>query len=235
MEQQGMTTKHSREACLFCEIHERPVSELEWYDRPIVDVPGIGLAVAGLGAPVPGYVLVAPAIHVSSSRFLPHQLAVYFVNFIKEVQQLVESTYGPTTLFEHGSCANSETRRSACIEHCHLHIVPGKYSLEALDLDVRRFRCLEDFIRDASFDRGYLMYQEPSGAVCCSRDLGVSQYFRRQIARTLGRPEEWDYAVFPNWPNVRQTCQWLTTRSSRAEADRGGPRPLSIWSARPVL
>jgi hypothetical protein len=36
-------------------------------------------------------------------------------------------------------------------------------------------------------------------------DIGVSQYFRRVIAKQLGRPSEWDYAVFPRWENVRAT------------------------------
>ena len=49
------------------------------------------------------------------------------------------------------------------------------------------------------------MYREPGGLVQYSPDEGVSQYFRRHIARMLGRPDDWDYALFPQWENIRAT------------------------------
>jgi hypothetical protein len=35
----------------------------------------------------------------------------------------------------------------------------------------------------------------------------MSQFFRRQIATTLGIPDEWDYLLFPRLENVVQTIQ----------------------------
>jgi hypothetical protein len=49
------------------------------------------------------------------------------------------------------------------------------------------------------------MYREPGGPVQYSPDAGISQYFRRHIARMLGRPDDWDYALFPHWDNIRTT------------------------------
>jgi hypothetical protein len=71
---------------------------------------------------------------------------------------------------------------------------------------------------------GYLMYREPDGVLCYSGDVGVSQYFRRYIAGALGRPDEWDYAVFPEWENVRMTQEALAEGVRDLAPASGGDR-----------
>jgi hypothetical protein len=74
-----------------------------------------------------------------------------------------------------------------------------------LRLPVQEFGSLAEFSEapaDYKLD-GYLMYREPGGPVCYSRDLGVSQYFRRHIAAMRGSPDDWDYALFPHLDNIR--------------------------------
>ena len=116
------------EDCLFCGVQTTPSNALPWHDRPLMHIPGVGAAMAALGAFVPGYVLVFPETHVDSTLSILDSEAESFRLFARSVLREVEKAFGPTTVFEHGSCSISQSRRSACIDHAHLHLMPGRYS-----------------------------------------------------------------------------------------------------------
>ncbi|MBU2665981.1 hypothetical protein KOI35_20935 [Actinoplanes bogorensis] len=196
-----------RHDCLFCEVYATDDQALPWYDRALIRQNQVGVAMCAVGAFVPGYLLISPAQHESSVQALATSAAPDFLIFVDRVVAEVERMYGPSTLFEHGSCRAEERRRSACITHSHIHVVPGAYSFDLLGLPVRPLGTLADLVKVPAAERadGYLMYREPGGLVQYSPDAAVSQYFRRHIARMLGRPDEWDYALFPQWQNVRAT------------------------------
>jgi diadenosine tetraphosphate (Ap4A) HIT family hydrolase len=191
--------------CLFCAIVLEDRASLPWYDQPLMEAQGIALAVAGIGAFVPGYTLVATSTHVRSTQNLARARQPKFNEFLTIVIQRVEAHFGPVTVFEHGSCGDSRNRSSACIEHAHIQIIPGNYSFASLGLTVSTFRSFADFLSSTNINEGYLMYREPGGPICYATDVGMSQFFRRHIARHLGIDEEWDYALFPRWGFVRQT------------------------------
>ncbi|GIF01643.1 HIT domain-containing protein [Paractinoplanes rishiriensis] len=193
--------------CLFCQVHTTEDQELPWYDRPLIRQNAVGVAMCALGAFVPGYVLISPAKHQNSVQALESEAMPDFLAFVDGVVNMVEGTFGPCTLFEHGSCRAEERQRSACITHSHIHVLPGAYSFHLLGLPVRSLGTLTGLAHLPPAERadGYLMYREPGGLVQYASDAGISQYFRRHIARVLGRPDEWDYALFPQWDNVRAT------------------------------
>lgn len=206
--------------CLFCAAYGATATDLPWYDRPLVRRPDVGVTIAGVGAFVPGYVLVAPAEHKSSMQGLPPPEGRRFVEFVHAVVRCVESRFGPATIFEHGSCRSEERRRSACITHSHIHVIPGRYSFDMLGLDKREYAELVDLVEVPRLQRadGYLMYREPGRPVCYAPDMGVSQFFRRHIARVLGVAEEWDYALYPRWEHVRITQSELAKTASLTAA-----------------
>lgn len=193
--------------CLFCQVYAADDQELPWYDRPLIRQDEVGVAMCAIGAFVPGYVLISPAQHESSVQALAAEAVPDFLTFVDRVVDAVEQTYGPSTLFEHGSCRAEERQRSACITHSHIHVLPGAYSFNLLRLPIRSLGTLAGLVNLPPAERadGYLMYREPGGLVQYSPDAGVSQYFRRHIARMLGRPDDWDYALFPQWENIRAT------------------------------
>lgn len=184
---------------------------LTWFDRPLMKSPEVGIAIVGVGALVPGYVLVAPARHCRSVQALFQPSIRQFMGFFEQVRKRVENRFGPTTVFEHGSCLGTTRCRAACITHAHLHIVPGSYNLESLGLDARTYATLTDTLTASEHERfdGYLLYQEPGGNVRYAPDPGISQFFRRHIARRLGTPDEWDYALFPHFGRIRATIDGL--------------------------
>jgi diadenosine tetraphosphate (Ap4A) HIT family hydrolase len=193
--------------CLFCHVYATDDPELPWYDRPLIRQDQVGVAMCAVGSFVPGYVLISPAQHESSVQALAAEAAPDFLKFVDRVVDTIEGMYGPSTLFEHGSCRAEERQRSACITHSHIHVVPGTYSFNQLALPTRPLGKLADLVDVPSAERedGYLMYREPGGLVQYSSDAGVSQFFRRHIARMLGRPDDWDYALFPQRENIQAT------------------------------
>jgi diadenosine tetraphosphate (Ap4A) HIT family hydrolase len=193
--------------CFLCAAYKGDLDSVPWYDRPLIQEPGVGIALSAVGAFVPGYLIVAPEMHTLSIRELPQDTRGELLRLARSARSRIEQIYGPTTIFEHGSCQWFEGRRSACIAHSHIHVVPGEYGFDRLALRFTAFESLEAMLSAAEARQGggYLMYQEPGGSVHYAADPGISQYFRRRIAAVLGEADAWDYAVEPRWDNVRAT------------------------------
>ena len=58
-------------------------------------------------------------------------------------------------------------------------------------------------------ERPYLMPGSTRSRCALVEDVGVPQYFRRQLAAAIGKPDLWDYAAFPGEANVRATLGLL--------------------------
>lgn len=197
--------------CFLCEIPQSTPAKLPRYDQPLAALPGIGYAIPALGALAPGHLLVVPEQHWFSSSSISVS-ATEFALFTLEVLGRVESHYGPATIFEHGACA-LQIRRSACVAHAHLQILPGKYALHTVADTVPRasFRSIAEFIGSGVEQQGYLMYQEPGDSVSYIPDPAVSQLVRRHVAAQVGRPTEWDYLLFQNHDTIADTIRNLSS------------------------
>jgi diadenosine tetraphosphate (Ap4A) HIT family hydrolase len=190
--------------CLFCNVLAGPAEILPWHDQPLVRVPDVGAVIAGLGAFVPGYVLVFPEQHIESRLRMssaPHQA---FLELLWTTVERVAAIFGSPTVFEHGTCKDVSVRRSACLDHAHLHIIPGcydlaKYARRAAEMTHHQVSSF------TSHDSGYLYLQEPAAEPVYTEDPGISQFFRRQIAGEIGEADDWDYLLFPRLDNVRET------------------------------
>jgi len=191
--------------CVFCDsCYEHG----EWFNRPIASDEHRTLVLPAVGALVPGYVLVLPVRHVTATCRIPASDRAAFAAFVADVAVRLTLVYKvDVTLFEHAACDAPSAARASCINHAHLHAVPGNYNLSSMvgGTDIRSYASLEDFLADERHDP-YLMLQDPGGPVVSFVDQPLSQYFRRVIARQLGMDNCWDYALFPFWNNVKQTC-----------------------------
>jgi diadenosine tetraphosphate (Ap4A) HIT family hydrolase len=196
------------EDCLFCNIQSVPPESLPWHDRPLARIPGVGGVIAGLGAFVPGYVLVFPEQHVESVLRIRQETSAAFRDLIQRTARAVQSAFGPPTLFEHGSCPREGVRRSACLDHAHIHILPGSYDLRSHVTS--RGGSQGRSVNERTLDEGgYLFLHEPMMRPIYGCDPGMSQFFRRQIATALSIPDEWDYLLFPRLENVSRTIKYL--------------------------
>lgn len=198
--------------CLFCEIVSSPAHVLAWHDRPILRAPGVGAVIPALGAFVPGYVLVFPEVHVRSRLAVPEGTRAAFDELVCRAASAVQTTFGEPTVFEHGSCDRTDLRRSACMDHAHIHLMPGSYDLSR---HVRARGAPAPGGPDAGSvpaDIGYLYLREPDSPPLYGEDPGVSQFFRRKVAARLGVDDEWDYLLYPRLGHVLQTIERLDGR-----------------------
>lgn len=202
--------------CEFCdELRQDGVvftgSGSEGFSRIIERQDGLA-AMVGLGAIVPGYLLVLPEAHLRSFGELePDELRSALVA-VDRLARRVEAVFGRRCLLvEHGS--SGERPQGACVDHAHIHILPipnasdgssfvptGCESAEAVEV----LRSL------ASERRSYFAVRPPDEGWFVMADPGMkSQWARRRWAEALGRPEEWDWALSPNLPNILETVDAL--------------------------
>src|SRR5271170_4110402 len=188
--------------CEFCS----PSLRSEWFNRPVAVDEDHAIAVPSLGSFIPGYLLVLPLAHVTASCRIPANDKVRFASFVHKLASQLTSLYETqVTIFEHGACLSNSRPQSACVDHAHVHLVPGNYDLSAeAPSQVYKHDSFAEFLEMKQSD-SYLMLQDPAGPILSFDDKPTSQFFRRIVARRLGIPDYWDYAMFPFAENVRRT------------------------------
>lgn len=190
--------------CFLCEI---PKTESpEWYDR-VLDRNKAAFVIPTVGGAAVGHVMVSPVAHVNAAHNLNKLQRADFIELLGRTCTRIASDVGAITVFEHSAPTDPDGRRSACIDHAHVHIAPGSYALGADPqlVDEVHSDSLPDFYnRPAPYD-GYMMFTDATGAVTAARDIGRPQYLRQKVFEALGKPDEWDYAVFPNNDIIRGT------------------------------
>ena len=191
------------DACEFCPLPGR----LEWFNRPVAVDENYAIAVPALGSFRPGYLLALPISHVNASCRIPASDQLRFASFVSDLALELTSMYGTQiTIFEHGACpSNNKGRQSACIDHAHVHLVPGNYDLTTeAPSEISKYDSLAEFMNKEQ-NNSYLMLQDPGGPLLSFEDKVTSQFFRRVIASRLGISDYWDYAMFPFFENSKQT------------------------------
>jgi diadenosine tetraphosphate (Ap4A) HIT family hydrolase len=194
------------EPCFLC--RSTTDSKSPWYDEVLMDADQTGIVIAAVGALTPGHVLVSPIRHVHSVRSLPVNEAIKLIPVVHHVRSVLERIYGTSTvMFEHGGCS-ADKPSSACVQHAHLHLLPGNcvFSLPATD---SIFESLDDFLAAGQTFDAYLAFEDSGGRVHQGKDVGVSQYFRRQFKDSSAEPESWDYAADPRLETVADTIKTL--------------------------
>lgn len=187
----------------------RGTGDIPWTDRPLLFDPRYGGILPGVGALVPGYVLLCPNEHLpnfSATASEPKMIA-----FTEHMLDFLSERMGSLTYFEHGGEGTNSMPTSACVDHAHIHVVPGRIPLE-MPAEGKRYANLADFLadRDPDWVKGpYLMLGHTDGECQVSEDIGVSQYFRRQLARRVNHADCWDYAAVPMLDQVQKTIEML--------------------------
>lgn len=197
--------------CFVCSVLSAP-HQPTWYDRPVREEPGLALALLGVGAIAPGYLLVFPSVHVTSFAQVPADQRHDLARFVDDMRSLLERRFGPAVLFEHAGCQADDPASSACVAHAHLHLwAIGERVELSLPAGGRSFPDLSAFLDagDGFVTEPYLLAQNAGGDVHVGPSIGVPQYFRRQVAAQLGRRDEWDYAAFPHEAVMSQTLARL--------------------------
>lgn len=202
--EETMNTRGAEADCEFCNGLQG--LERDWYDFRILDENNGFVTVAALGSLVPGMVLIVPKRHVPSMALLSSLERKQLYAFEGVISKRLEEIWERPILFEHGS-SEEEVRVSACIDHAHWHLTPGRFQLDDPVSDFHQISSFEDVL-EMPHRSGYLAFRDQRGWFY-SQAPRCSQFFRRLIASELERPSEWDYLVYPGLDNIRETIEKL--------------------------
>jgi len=159
------------------------------------------IAVASVGSFVEGWSMVVPKSHRLS---LKHDYTSQeFLEFAASVRMHIESSYGPTVMFEHGACSVGSV--TGCgVDHAHFHIVPFNTSLsKGLISAGMQWDIYQSDKMTSTDNKDYLFYCEHIGEDGVEGLLHfppepTSQFFRRFIANKLGKSDVADYKANPH-------------------------------------
>ncbi|GLY53064.1 hypothetical protein [Lentzea sp. NBRC 102530] len=189
--------------------------DIPWTDRPLFLDPRFGAVVPGAGALVSGYVLIAPSTHSPSLCAVPPRSG--FTGFLAAALDFLQDAMGPLTYWEHGgTSAGFPAPTSSCVDHAHLHVVPGEPPLTLPSPSLEEADDLITLLGAAHAEWSSLPYLLVGGTgrrCSLGRDVGVPQYFRRQLAQWTGEPHSWDYAAVPDEVRMRETVLRLLRQS----------------------
>lgn len=171
--------------------------------------------IAGLGGIIPGYVLLVPRQHVSSTGALGIAEVKHIYDLAWETAELIKAKYScEVVLVEHGSSAEQQGNGGgSCITHSHIHLFPVKASADIggfVHAESFRVRGYSQLIRLATSKKDYYYCaRTPYEGYLLENPKLRSQHARQVWANLVREPDRWDWAVFPYLENCRSTTLGL--------------------------
>lgn len=220
--------EREKNACRFCELAANS-SPAESHDVPWLESEE-HFALASVGALVEGWSLIVPRTHTMNMGAEYKKATTQ--DFIRTAIARLQARYGPVVLFEHG-CARSNSPTGCGVDHAHLHLVPIELDIEGaareFDASLKWRAVYMTGLEEESNGREYLFasthFQGASTTgVISTLESGISQFFRRVIARSLGCDDQYNYRMFPEYERAS------SARSTLASPD--GIRPASAAGRR---
>lgn len=182
------------------------------------------------------WLLITSKQHYRSAGNLPVDQVMELEALMLEIGEYLEATYDkPVIFFEHGP--GLKGRGGACIDHVHIHTVVGELEL-INDLEPYRPRSISSMLevcQIAQQGMPYLFYQDRLGQrfLATLEQDTPSQFLRQVVARQVGRPDEFDWAVWTEIPTLMATvhracpyCQEMNQRNFIFDGTSHGDRVL---------
>jgi diadenosine tetraphosphate (Ap4A) HIT family hydrolase len=167
---------------------------------------------AGLGAIVPGYVLIVPRSHVLSCGSLDRADREQAFKVAWQTARELTSQLGQQVILaEHGSSYKDGSRSGACIDHAHIHLFPlpsGADPASYLPPGATEITGTDALFASSQGSYYYCSWSERYGFLKPEPAL-PSQHARQVWARSHGRPDQWDWALFPEYENILATVDLL--------------------------
>lgn len=151
---------------------------------------------------VRGHVLLITRDHKFSMAGTDGRMRGELVKLKDHIENAMRRAFGPLTAFEHGS-SKTGSRAGACVDHAHLHFVPGLYDITAeVSRDfgqMHEFATYEDAL-SAFGQEPYLFYQaDGKRAYAVEAHACSTQYLRRLVAAQAGAAERWNWRDCIRW------------------------------------
>ena len=161
------------------------------------------VVVPSIGPLSVGHLLIVPRAHVLGTLHLGSERVAECDGLVSTCVRRLRSLYSSSILlFEHGSALAGTRRSSACVEHAHLHVLPGP---RAFVLRVQAWLRGSRAGRDLTSVRGlveadaYLLVGEANSELCVAPSpVGIpSQFLRQHYALAAGTINQWDWRSSP--------------------------------------
>jgi diadenosine tetraphosphate (Ap4A) HIT family hydrolase len=202
--------------CTYCEgflMPGAPHRESRW-NRRVLEAEHF-VVVPTLGMLVPGWLLIVSKSHCPNLASVSEAMEEELERVHDDARSLLEQAFGRPIFFEHGPAPSSRSAGGSCIDHAHWHAVPASFDLLpdlARDYDVHRIDGFSELRRIHREHGAYLFYEDQEGRrFACASSSVPSQYFRRLVAKQIGTPELWDWAVIRGEANLEATFQRLSS------------------------
>lgn len=159
-----------------------------------------------IGALVAGWLLIVSKKHYRAAAVLPIEQLEELEILMSEVEAYLTVFFRqPVVFFEHGP--GERNSGGACIDHVHIHAVPASidFTNELKSYLPTVLNRMTDLNALAQTGKPYLFYQSVEGVrhqIVLDTET-PSQFFRQIVAQQLGLADKWDWAVFPELPNVQ--------------------------------
>lgn len=161
------------------------------------------------GSLVPGWVLAVPRFPILSIVSLERYQRVVLIQLLSQIREYLRNAGKTVFYFEHGAMHYGSAL--ACgVDQAHVHVLPLDDDL--IDISIRCGKTFtwnevasEDPWESESSSRDYYLISDFSRAVLCSPPEAESQFFRKAVATSIGRSEQWNYRRFRNPDNARAT------------------------------
>ena len=197
-----------------------PESQLLW-DTPLFESDSF-VTLPTVGALLEGWLLVAPRIQYLSFAHLSAKMFVEVESFLDEIVPVVESTYGPVSVFEHGP-AEGSTSVGCGVDHAHLHLVPTRFDIRSTAQGiapnvtwskVSSLRAIRHQRISADRQPYWFLQQRYGMSDCyigeCLYGEAPSQLFRRAIATKIGCPDAFDWKTDAGEDRIAGTVRRLS-------------------------
>jgi diadenosine tetraphosphate (Ap4A) HIT family hydrolase len=201
------------EGCVFCrmkfdnDLSSEPTNELLYSGS-------FHYVICGLGAWVPGYVLLVTNQHFDNFSLAPDETQAEFISLFSDIERLFLDEFGEVTIFEHGAIGDGQ-KAGGCINHAHVHFLAKNVDL-CRELR-QQFRSIP--ISNGGSSARYLprlrtpyLYVKQRGeqpqAFLVERPL-PTQFLRQQVASQISMGDYWDYRLYPFDENIEKTINIL--------------------------
>lgn len=204
------------EGCVFC----RMKFDRELFSEPTNEILYSGqfhYVICGLGAWVPGYVLLITHEHFDNFSFVPDEAHAEFISLFTSIERLMLAEFGEVTVFEHGAIGDRQ-KAGGCINHAHVHFIARNVDL-CCELK-QEFRPIP--IPNGGPSARYLPRLETPYLYVKQRDEEAqtflvdrpleTQFLRQKVASKIGMEKYWDYKLYPFEENIIRTIEILRRR-----------------------
>lgn len=190
--------------CEFCDKAKADPASRSWYDYHILGAIGSAHIVAALGPLRVGHLMLVPNDHYLSMAEYARRNSD-FADTVSKLMQVVSTIWprrSSPLIFEHGA---TQAGRASCIEHAHLQIVPGLGHLASGILPLDWVEVVAYQAISSNSEAGYLSTFDGKQLRVAAAAALPNQYLRRRVREIQGRPDEWDYLMYPELTRVEQT------------------------------